>query len=70
MFRIKGSKQSYAMVTLVLEEGVLFFSGGAGGAVFLLWLLACTGMRIAMISGMRGMSNRRQHTHPDSNTMS
>lgn len=62
---MKGMTHSYVMVALVLVGGALYFSGVAGGAVFLLWPLACTGMMVAMMWGMRGMGTRPQHTHPD-----
>lgn len=41
-----------------------------GGAVFLLWPLACVGMMVAMLWGMRGMGKPAQHSHPDGVTHS
>lgn len=62
---MKGMKHTYVMVALVLVGGALFFSGVGGGAVFLLWPLACAGMMVAMMWGMRGMGKPAQHTHAD-----
>jgi hypothetical protein len=68
MVRMNHSKHTYLMVGLVAVGAVLFFSGVAGGAVFLLWPLACMGMMIAMMWGMRGMGGPAksvEHTHSD-----
>lgn len=61
-------KHTYLMLGLVAVGAVLFFSGIAGGALFLLWPLACMGMMIAMMWGMRGMgggAKPAEHTHAD-----
>lgn len=57
----------YWMVGLLVVGAALFFSGGvSGGALFLLWPLACVGMMVAMMWGMRGMSHgAAEHTHDD-----
>jgi len=63
-------KHSYVMAALVVVGGALFFSGVGGGAVFLLWPLACVAMMVAMMWGMRGMGKPAPHTHPDGVTHS
>lgn len=62
----------YWMVGLLVVGAALFFSGGvSGGALFLLWPLACVGMMVAMMWGMRGMSSGPvEHTHDDGTTHS
>lgn len=62
----------YWMVGLVVVGAGLFFSGAVdGGALALLWPLACVGMMVAMMWGMRGMSGRpAEHTHADGVTHS
>lgn len=65
---MKGTKHSYVMVALILGGGALFFSGATGGKAFLLWALACAGMMIAMMWGMRGIGQPALHTHPDALT--
>jgi hypothetical protein len=62
----------YLMVGLVVGGGALFFSGLVdGGALFLLWPLACMGMMLAMMWAMGGMSRRPvEHTHEDGVTHS
>lgn len=57
-------KHSYLMVGLLVAGAALFFSGGVGGgALFLLWPLACMGMIFMMMRGMSGMQNGPDHTH-------
>ena len=67
---MNGMKHSYVMVALVLVGGALLVAGVGGGAVFWLWPLACAGMMIAMMWGMRGTGQPGQHTHPDGVTHS
>ena len=62
---MKGIKHSYVMAALVVVGAVLVLSGAAGGALFLLWPLACLGMMVAMMWGMRGMGKPAEHTHRD-----
>lgn len=63
---------TYLMIGLVVAGAVLFFSGVAdGGALFLLWPLACVAMMVAMMWGMGGMSHGpKEHTHEDGVTHS
>ncbi len=57
-------KHSYLMLGLLVVGAALFFSGAVGGgALFLLWPLACMGMMFMMMRGMSGMQNRPSHTH-------
>ena len=69
MVPMNHGKRSYLMIGLVVVGAVLFFSGSAGGWLFLLWPLACMGMMVAMMWGMGGMGRRApgpaQHTHED-----
>lgn len=59
-------KHFYVMVGLLVVGAALFFSGGVGGgALFLLWPLACMGMMFAMMWGMTGMQRDSEHTHED-----
>ncbi|MDP9165087.1 MAG: hypothetical protein M3O32_03345 [Actinomycetota bacterium] len=62
-------KHNYLMLGLVAVGAVLFLTGFAGGAVFLLWPLACMAMMVAMMWGMGGMGGMGkkplEHTHPD-----
>lgn len=57
----------YLMVGLVVGGGALFFSGLVdGGALFLLWPLACVAMMVWMMWAMRSMSRGPlEHTHDD-----
>lgn len=62
------SKHTYLLFGLFAVGAVLFLSGVAGGVVFLLWPLACMGMMVAMMWGMRGMGGTAkpvEHTHAD-----
>lgn len=63
---------SYLMIGLVVAGAVFFFSGVVdGGALFLLWPLACVAMMVAMMWGMGGMSHGpKEHTHEDGVTHS
>jgi hypothetical protein len=66
MVHMKGMKHSYVMGGLLGVAVVLFLAGVGGGAVFLLWPLACAGMMVAMMWGMHGMGTKHgEHTHPD-----
>lgn len=66
-----STKHSYLMVGLVVIGAVLLLSGSGGGAVFLLWPLACMGMMFAMMWWMGGgMSRNAEHTHDDGVTHS
>jgi len=57
-------KHSYLMIGLLVVGAALFFSGSVGGgALFLLWPLACMGMMFMMMRGMSGMQNGTDHTH-------
>jgi hypothetical protein len=73
---VSHKSHSYLMVGLLVVGAALFFSGGVGGgALFLLWPLACMGMMFAMMWGMGGMmggSSRRpnEHTHDNGVTHS
>jgi len=59
-------KHSYLMIGLLVVGAALFFSGSVGGgALFLLWPLACMGMMFMMMRGMSGMQNGPDHTHDD-----
>jgi hypothetical protein len=53
MFR---GKHYYQMIGLAVVVAVFVFSGNVGGWLLLLWPLACLGMLVAMVWGMRGMS--------------
>lgn len=56
---------SYLMIGLVVAGAVFFFSGVVdGGALFLLWPLACVAMMVAMMWGMGGMSRGAKGAHP------
>lgn len=59
-------KHSYLMIGLLAVGAVLFFSGAVeGGALLLLWPLACIGMMFFMMRGMSGMQQGADHTHDD-----
>ena len=63
---------SYLMIALLIAGAALFLSGGVGGgALFLLWPLACVGMMVAMMWSAGGMSHGpAEHTHVDGVTHS
>lgn len=64
-------KHSYLMIGLLVVGAALFFSGTVGGgALFLLWPLACMGMMVAMMGGMSGMRRGSDHSHEDGMTHS
>ncbi len=57
-------KHSYLMIGLLVVGAVLFFSGIAdGGALFLLWPLACMAMMGFMMWGMTRGQGGSEHTH-------
>ena len=59
-------KHSYLMIGLLVVGAGLFFSGTVnGGALFLLWPLACMGMMVAMMWGMNQMQGRSDRTRDD-----
>ncbi|MBA3744606.1 hypothetical protein [Sporichthya sp.] len=54
------SKHSYFMIGLLALGAALFFSGVTdGGALFLLWPIACMAMMFFMMRGMGGMQRGR-----------
>jgi len=63
---------SFLMIGFLVAGAVLFFSGGvSGGALFLLWPLACVAMMVVMMRGMGAMSGKPgEHTHDDGMTHS
>ena len=65
------NKHSYLMIGLLAVGAVLLFSGSvSGGALFLLWPLACIAMMVLMMRGMGGMKHGTDHTHDDGVTHS
>ena len=62
----------YLMVVMAAIVAVLYFTGVLeGGALALLWPLACVAMMVAMMWGMGGMSHGpKEHTHDNGVTHS
>jgi hypothetical protein len=62
-------KHLYLMIGMAAVGAILFLMGNAGGLLFLLWPLACVGMMVWMMWGMRGMGGDvpgpAEHTHED-----
>ena len=63
------SKHAYLMIGLVAAGAVLVLTGNAGGALFLLWPLACMAMMVWMMWSMgsmgRGAAEPAEHAHED-----
>lgn len=58
------SKHSFVMIGLLVVGATLFFSGfTGGGALFLLWPLACVAMMFFMMRGMGGMHGNDHAQH-------
>lgn len=49
------NSHSFWMVGLLVGGAALYFSGVAGGGLFLLWPIACMVMMVFMMRGMSGM---------------
>ncbi len=54
---MSNSRLTYLMIGMVAVGAVLVASGVGGGAVLLLWPLACMAMMAAMMWGMAAMSH-------------
>ncbi len=66
MMVVNHGRHSYVMIGLLAVGAVLFLSGTVGGgALFLVWPLACMAMMFFMMRGMGGMGRGSDHTHED-----
>ncbi len=64
LMAMNHSRHSYLMIGLLGVGALLLLSGTVGGgALVLLWPLACMAMMFFMMRGVGGMGRNSEHTH-------